>query len=109
MHVIEIKNAELLAGIAAEARRIGIKDGAIVSLIGAADSFTVSTMPKDDPLKDNISEYGFPAEFTGTGEIIDGAVHIHAVLAIEGDKGISGHLHKAMIGTWFARAYVIDF
>lgn len=109
MHVIEIKNAELIAGIESEARNLGIVNGAIVSLIGAADGFTVSTMSQDDPLKDIITDYDFPAEFTGTGEITDGAVHIHAVMAIHGDKAISGHLHKATIGAWFARAYVIDF
>jgi len=34
-------------------------------------------------------------------------VHIHAVMAVEGDRGIAGHLHRADIGAWFARAYVI--
>ncbi len=108
MHVIEVRNAELLAGITTEAQRRGIANGAIVSLIGAADRFTISTMPKDDPLKDIVTDYDCPAEFTGTGEIINGVVHIHAVMAIHGDRGISGHLHKATIGAWFARAYVID-
>jgi uncharacterized protein len=28
------------------------------------------------------------------------------VMAVEGDRGITGHLHRAQIGTWFARAYV---
>jgi len=38
---------------------------------------------------------------TATGEIVDGHPHIHAVMAVEGDRAISGHLHKAQIGTWF--------
>jgi len=28
-------------------------------------------------------------------------------MAVEGDQAISGHLHKAQIGTWFARAYLL--
>jgi hypothetical protein len=28
-------------------------------------------------------------------------------MAVQGDRTIGGHLHKAMIGTSFARAYVI--
>lgn len=107
MHVIEIKNAELLSAIEAQANTLGIENAAIVSLIGAADSFTVSTMPKDDPLKDIVTDYGSPAEMSGTGEIVNGSVHIHAIMAIEGDKGVAGHLHKAVIGAWFARAYLI--
>lgn len=43
---------------------------------------------------------------TATGEIVDGKPHIHAVMAVEGDRGITGHLHRAQIGTWFVRAYV---
>jgi predicted DNA-binding protein with PD1-like motif len=44
---------------------------------------------------------------TGTGEITNGAVHIHAVMAIEGDQAVAGHLHRAQIGTFFGRAYII--
>jgi hypothetical protein len=42
------------------------------------------------------------------GEIVDGKVHVHAVMAVEGDRAIAGHLHAAEIGTWFARAYVMS-
>lgn len=44
---------------------------------------------------------------TATGEIRDGTPHVHAVMAVEGDKAIAGHLHEAHIGTWFVRAYLI--
>jgi predicted DNA-binding protein with PD1-like motif len=54
-----------------------------------------------------ITDYAVPAEMTGTGEITDGTVHIHAVMALEGDRAIAGHLHRAQVGTWFARAYVL--
>jgi hypothetical protein len=28
-------------------------------------------------------------------------------MAIQGDRAVAGHLHRAQIGTWFAHAYVI--
>jgi len=105
--VIEIRNAELMEAVAKEAKRLDITNGAIVSLIGAVDSFTISTMPKHDATKDIITDYHLPAEMTGIGEITNGTVHIHAVMAIEGDQAIAGHLHRAEIGTFFGRAYVI--
>jgi uncharacterized protein len=107
MLVIEIREGELLEGIELHAREKGITDAAIVTLIGAADSFTLSTMPAADATKDIITDYGLPAEMTATGEIVDGKPHIHAVMAVEGDRAISGHLHRAQIGTHFARAYLL--
>lgn len=94
-------------GIARQAKALGIIDAAIVTLIGAADRFTVSTMPKNDPNSDIITEYDSPAEMTATGEIVAGVVHIHAVMAVEGDHAVAGHLRSAHIGAWFARAYVM--
>jgi predicted DNA-binding protein with PD1-like motif len=44
---------------------------------------------------------------TATGEIVDGKPHIHAVMALQGDRTIGGHLHQAQLGASFARAYVI--
>jgi uncharacterized protein len=104
---IAVRNDELMTSIARQAADHGITNGAIVSLIGAVDSFTVSTMPADDATKDVLTEYGQPAEMSGTGEITDGKVHVHAVMAVEGDRAISGHLHRASVGTWFAHAYVM--
>lgn len=106
MHVIEVRGGELLDTVTRRARDLGITHAAIVSLIGAVDSFTVSTMPTHDATKDVITDYNLPAEMSGTGEITNGTVHLHAVMAVEGDRAISGHLHRAEIGTWFARAYV---
>ncbi|GAA4207226.1 hypothetical protein GCM10022252_70580 [Streptosporangium oxazolinicum] len=70
-------------------------------MIGAADSFAVSTMPAKDPTADNITEYAM------TGEIVDGKPHVHVVMGVEGDRGVTGHLHSAQIGHWFARVYVM--
>jgi predicted DNA-binding protein with PD1-like motif len=108
MHVFEVKNGELIAGIKRQAADAGLANGAIVSLIGAVDSFTVSTMPKTDATKDVITDYDLPAEMTGTGEIIDGQPHLHVVMAVEGDKAVAGHLHRADVGSWFARAYILS-
>jgi uncharacterized protein len=105
--VIEVRDAELLSAIERAAGEQGIRDAAIVTLIGAVDSFTVSTMPASDATKDVLTEYSMPAEMTATGEIVGGKPHIHAVMAVEGDRAVAGHLHAAQVGTWFAKAYVM--
>ncbi|MER5647993.1 DUF296 domain-containing protein [Streptosporangium sp. NPDC002524] len=107
MHLIEIKNGELIETLTARVAELGITNGAIVSLVGAVDSFRISTMSADDALKDIITDYDQPAEMTGTGEIVNGKPHIHAVMAVEGDRGLSGHLHTASVGTFFANVYIV--
>ena len=107
MLVIEIRDGELLDRIEQSAREHGITNAAIVTLIGAADSFRISTMPAGDATKDIITDYDLPAEMSGTGDVVNGRVHIHATMAVEGDRAISGHLHRAQVGTWFARVYLL--
>src|ERR1700726_2856931 len=107
MNVLEVRNAELIESITKQAAEQGITNAAIVTLIGAVDSFTVSTNPAGDPTAHTYSSYPLPAEMTATGEIVDGKPHIHAVMAVQGDRTIGGHLHRAKLGTSFARAYVI--
>lgn len=107
MIVLEVRNADLVDSLNQQLAEAGVTDAAIVTLIGAADSFTVSTMPASEPLKDNITKYDMAAEMTATGEVCNGFVHIHAAMAVEGDRVIGGHLHAAYIGAHFARAYVI--
>ena len=97
----------MIESIAREAARLGIHNGAIASLIGAVDRFTISTMRETDASEDIITTYDLPAEVTATGEIVDGTIHVHAVMAVEGDRCIGGHLHSATISTFFSRAYVI--
>lgn len=106
MHVIEVRNAELFETLAREAKQLGVLNAAIVTLIGAADAFTISSMPRDDATKRDVTDYDQPAEMVATGEIVDGAVHIHAVMGVEGHRAVAGHLYQATIGTWFARAYI---
>ncbi|MFD9535055.1 PCC domain-containing protein [Streptomyces sp. NPDC060010] len=107
MIVFEVPHGELVDELNRQAAEAGITDAAIVSLIGAADSFEISTMPEGDALKDTITKYDLPGEMTGTGEIRNGFVHLHVVMGVEGDRAIAGHLHEAVIGTHFARVYVI--
>ena len=107
MIALEVRGAELLASLASQAAAAGITDAAIVALIGAADEYTLSTMPAGDATKDILTDYNQPAEMSGTGEIVGGQIHIHATMAVEGDRALSGHLHRAQIGTWFARAYLV--
>jgi predicted DNA-binding protein with PD1-like motif len=61
----------------------------------------------NDATKDIITDYDLPAEMSGTGDVVNGRVHIHATMAVEGDRAISGHLHRAQVGTWFARVYLL--
>jgi predicted DNA-binding protein with PD1-like motif len=105
--VIEVRGGELVAAIEQSAKERGVTDAAIVTLIGAVDSFTISTMPANDATKDIITDYDLPAEMSGTGDVVNGRVHIHATMAVEGDRAISGHLHRAQVGTWFARVYLL--
>jgi predicted DNA-binding protein with PD1-like motif len=107
VYVLEVRDAELIESLTQQAAEQGITYAAIVALIGAVDSFTVSTNPADDATAHTITRYPLPAEMTATGEIVDGKPHIHAVMAVQGDRTIGGHLHTAHLGTSFARAYVI--
>jgi uncharacterized protein len=108
VHVITVENEELLESITRQAIDLGVNNAAIVTLIGAVDSFTISTMPADDATADTITHYDLPAEMTATGEIVNGMVHVHAAMAVEGDRAIAGHLHRGVVRTHFARAYVVS-
>lgn len=106
MFVVNIAaGEEVIETITVQAKKQDITNAAIVSLIGAVEGCAVSTMALTDPLKDLITEYEQPLELSGTGEIRDGAVHIHVVLGSEGNQTISGHLHWARVTTFFVRAY----
>lgn len=107
MHVFEILDGEIMESIGRQAAAAGLSNGAIVSLIGGVDGFTLSTMPAEDATADVVTAYDVPAEMHGSGEIREGAVHVHATMAVAGDRGLAGHLHAATVRTHFARAYVV--
>jgi uncharacterized protein len=105
--VFEVTDGEMMAGLERMAREHGITDGAIVSLIGGVKSFVLSTMPADDESQDVVTTYPMSAELHGCGEIKAGKIHVHATMAIQGDRGVAGHLHSATVDTHFVRAYVL--
>ena len=105
--MFEVESGEMIKSFEGQANSAGIRDGAIVSLIGGVDEFTISTMPAGDATTDIASTYRIPGEMHGSGEIRDGKFHVHATFAIQGDRAFAGHVHSATIETWFARAYVI--
>lgn len=86
-----------------------IRDGAVVSLIGAVEGCAISNMPADVASKDVVTEYQQPFELNGTGEIKNGNLHLHVTLGREGDVALAGHLHRAQVVTFFVNAYVIAF
>lgn len=107
MIVLEVRDDELVTSLQRQVKEAGIRNGAIVSLIGAVEDFTISTMPAHDATSDTITDYDVVAEMTGTGEIVDGNLHVHVVMGVEGDQARTGHLHRATVKTHFARAYVM--
>ena len=102
-----VSGEEVVATLQAQAKATGVAEGAIVSLIGAVESCRISNMPANDANEDIITEYSQPFEISGTGEIVDGRVHLHVSISGEGDAGIHGHLHEAHVKTWFVNAYVL--
>ena len=84
-----------------------IREGAIVSVIGAVDECCISNMPKDDPRADNLNRYKEPLEMSGNGEIRDGKPHIHCVMSREGEGVLAGHLHWAKINTWYVKIFIM--
>ena len=107
MLVIDIVEGELIEEIRQAVKEKGITSAAVVSLIGAVDSFAVSTMPLHDAAKNIMTDYAFTAEVSGTGEVIDGEPHLHVVMAVEGARAVAGHLHRAEIRTHSVRVYLL--
>ncbi len=112
MNLLKIKinpNEEVMQVLETEFAKQNLKDGAIVSVIGAVDECCISNMPKNDATKDILTEYKEPFEMSGTGEIRAGKPHIHCVLGREGDETLSGHLHWAKVKTWYVTVFIIPF
>jgi predicted DNA-binding protein with PD1-like motif len=85
----------------------GVTSGAIVSVVGAVDSCTISNMPTGDASSDILTELSQPFELSGTGEVKDGMPHIHCVISGEGNAALAGHFHRGHVRTWFVDVYVI--
>ena len=98
---------EVMTSLHRQLAEQGIGNGAVVSLIGAVDECAISNMPAQDASTDIVTEYRQPCELNGTGEIVDGTVHVHCTLGREGDVAVAGHLHWARVETFFVHAYVL--
>jgi predicted DNA-binding protein with PD1-like motif len=103
--VIDIRDGEVVEQLQKTIAERGILNAGM-SLVGGVDAFTISTMPAHNALQDDITTYEQPGELMGTGEVVDGQVHVHVVCGIEGDEAKAGHLHAATVKTFFVRAYV---
>lgn len=98
----------MISRLTEEIAKAKITSGAITSIIGAVAECVVSTMPKGDASKDIIRTYAEPLEMFGTGEVIDGKPHVHAVFGTEDGTAVAGHLHSAIVREWFVHAFVIS-
>jgi uncharacterized protein len=96
---------ELIDSVKQQVAQREITSGAIVSLVGAVDSCEISMPDKDGT--DVTHEYSQPFELTGTGEIINGKVHVHAVLGCDGESPLVGHLHRARVERLHVHVYVV--
>jgi predicted DNA-binding protein with PD1-like motif len=97
---------EVLATLQAAVTGAGITH-ASVTLIGAVGEATVSVMRKSDYADDLIREYAQPLELSGTGEVVDGKLHLHVTLYAE-DFLVGGHLHAATVREFFVNAYITE-
>ncbi len=84
----------------------GITHAAVVSVVGAVRTFTVSTMKADDP-REAVLTSGRLAEVSGNGEIVGGVPNLHVTCGVEGGQALSGHLHAAEVGgPYFVNVYL---
>ncbi|SRR5258708_2084375 len=100
------KGEEIIEKVTAYVKRNNITAGSL-SLIGAVNACCIGTMPKENAMKDILSEYYEPLELSGTGEILEGKPHIHVVLAREDKSALAGHLHWGKVISWFVHVYLI--
>ena len=104
-HVVQVdKDQEVLQVVQDAVDRLDLSNAAI-TLIGAVNEAELSVMAKDDESIDYLRRYSQPMELSGTGEVTEGKVHLHVTLAGE-DITAAGHLHRAVVGGFFVRAYL---
>ena len=101
------RGQEVISELGRQLRERGVANGAVASLIGAVDKCTISNMHAKNAEQDIVTEYEKPFELSGTGEVIDGRLHLHVVLGQQCDAALSGHLHRAEVRNFFVRAYVL--
>ncbi|WP_327068198.1 PCC domain-containing protein [Kitasatospora sp. NBC_01302] len=88
---------DAIEALTAIAKERGITNAAVVSVVGAARSFTVANMKADNP-REAVLTSGRLAEVAGNGEIRDGVPNIHVTCGLEGGQAVAGHLNAAAVG-----------
>lgn len=97
---------EVISALSEWVAKADVTSAAIVSVVGAVGSATVSNMAPDDEMIDYPTNVVEPMELSGCGEIVDGSPHLHVVLSGGGGATVAGHLVSAVVGGWFVRVYV---
>ena len=103
--IVVTTDEEVIEKITKVIRKIPITSGSI-TLIGGVGSVCISNMDKHAATKDILMQFHEPLEISGTGEIENGKVHIHATLGQQNNTALFGHLHWAKVKTWFVHAYI---
>ncbi len=87
-------NTDLLAGLKAEVKRLGIKDAVILAAVGSVRNYQVHAVAdRDLPSKDLfLRDPTAPADILSmNGYVLNGRVHPHITLS-SGDHAFGGHL-----------------
>ena len=92
---------DMVEALAAQEAARGIRNAAVVSVVGAVRTFTLSTMNADKPSQSVLTS-GRLAELSGNGEIVDGVPNIHVTCGLDGGQALSGHLAAAEVGGPYA-------
>jgi len=103
-----VKSEEIIKKVTAVIKKNKINNASLM-VIGGIDSCCISTMSKDDAKKYISCVYNEPLELTGTGEIVDGIIHIHVTLGREDKTTLMGHLQWGKVESWFVHVYINEF
>ncbi|QMU75147.1 DUF296 domain-containing protein [Streptacidiphilus sp. PB12-B1b] len=95
------QRGDLVEALTVAVAERGIADAAVVSVVGAVCSFTVSTMRADHP-REAVFTSGRFAELSGNGEIVDGVPNIRVTCGLDGGQAVAGHLQAAEVGGLYA-------
>ncbi|MFC1432774.1 PCC domain-containing protein [Streptacidiphilus sp. N1-3] len=107
MELISVRDkGDMIEALTRIAEQQGIKDAAVVSVVGAVRTFTLSTMKADNP-REAVLTSGRLAELSGNGEITDGVPNLHVTCGLEGGQALAGHLYAAEVGgPYFVNVYL---
>jgi predicted DNA-binding protein with PD1-like motif len=97
---------DMIEALTSEAAARGITDAAVVSVVGAVRSFTLTNMKVETP-RETVDTSGKYAELSGNGEILGGVPNIHVTCGLDSGQALAGHLAAAEVGgPFFVNVYV---